>query len=82
MFPNLWIFDMYSVFMFIGILACFALLYLYMKKNNLKRNYILDSLILACISIALGILSITLINLIDIPFSFSEKIDNHLQSLI
>ena len=64
MFPNLWIFDMYSVFMFIGILACFALLYLYMKKNNLKRNYILDSLILACISIALGILSAALFQFI------------------
>ncbi len=64
MYPNLWIIDTYSVFLFLGVLFCLALLYAYQKKNNLKRNYTYDILILACISVIIGILSATLFQFI------------------
>ena len=64
MFPNLWIIDTYSIFLFLGVLFCLILLYKYQKHNNLKRNYTFDILILACISVIVGILSATLFQFI------------------
>ena len=57
MYPNLWIFDTYSIFLFLGVVAC---LFIYMKYANhmkLNKKYSYDILMLACISIILGILS-------------------------
>ena len=64
MYPNLWIIDTYSVFLFLGVLFCLILLYKYHRHNKLKRNYTYDILILACVSIIIGILSATLFQFI------------------
>ena len=55
MLPNIWIFDTYSLFIFLGVIACFILFWLYKKKYNLNEKYTFDIFILACISIVIGI---------------------------
>ena len=64
MYPNLWIIDTYSVFLFLGVLFCLVLLYKYHQHNKLKRNYTYDILILGCISVLIGILSASLFQFI------------------
>lgn len=56
MLPNIWIFDTYSIFLLIGVIACFYIFYLYGKKNNFSRKYIYDILLLACVAIMSGLL--------------------------
>lgn len=56
MFPNIWFFDTYSIFLLIGVISCFILFYLYGKKNNFSKKYIYDILLLACISIIFGLI--------------------------
>lgn len=55
MLPNIWIIDTYSLMIFIGVIICFFLYITYAKKNNIKRKFSYDILLLACISIMLGL---------------------------
>lgn len=60
MLPKIWIFDTYSILLFIGVILCLFLFYKYGKKNNLEEKYLLDIILQACISIIFGIISATL----------------------
>lgn len=55
MLPTLWIIDTYSLMIFIGVLLCFYLYLSYAKKNKINRKFSYDILLLACISIMLGL---------------------------
>lgn len=55
MFPNLWIFDTYSIMMLIGIIFSFIIFIRYSNKHNLDKKYIYDILIISCISIIIGL---------------------------
>ena len=56
MLPNIWIIDMYSLMLFLGVFCCFLLFWFYGKKHNIKTDFIYNIYILACISIVAGIL--------------------------
>jgi phosphatidylglycerol:prolipoprotein diacylglycerol transferase len=49
---------------FIGVIICFFLYMSYAKKNNIKRKYSYDILLLACVSIMLGLISAMLFQLL------------------
>lgn len=55
MLPKIWIFDTYSIMIFLGVIACFILFWQYKKKYNLNEKYTFDIFILACISIIVGL---------------------------
>ena len=55
MLPTIWIIDTYSLMIFIGVIVCFYLYLSYAKKYNLKRKFSYDILLLACISIMIGL---------------------------
>ena len=57
MLPSIWIIDTYSLMMFLGVIACFILFWMYRKKHNISEKYTFDIFILACIAIAIGIAS-------------------------
>lgn len=57
MLPSIWIFDTYSIMLFIGLALCLFVFYKYGIKKGLEKKYIYDVLIMSCIVIALGILS-------------------------
>ena len=57
MLPKLWIFNTYSLCLIAGIIACFGLFLLYMKKYGAKKSYIYDVLVLASVAILFGLLS-------------------------
>ena len=60
MLPKLWIFNTYSLCLIAGIIACFGLFLLYMRKYGAKKSYIYDVLVLASVAILFGLLSATL----------------------
>ena len=64
MLPKIWIIDTYSLMIFIGVLVCFILFWCYRKKYNLSKAFTYDIFILACISIAIGIVSAVLFQLL------------------
>ena len=64
MLPQIWIFDTYSIMILIGAISCFILYVLYAKKNKISRNYYYDILLLACISIIIGLVSASLFQLL------------------
>lgn len=74
MYPSIWIFDTYSIFLFLGVLSCMLLLVKYFKKNKLDRKYMYDILLLTCGSVIIGILSAALFQFIF--DSFKENSTN------
>ena len=64
MLPNIGFIDTYSVMIFIGVLACFILYWLFKKKHNLDKTYTIDILLLACVAIVGGILSAILFQIL------------------
>ena len=64
MLPNIWIIDTYSLMMFLGVIACFVLFWLFRKKYNISKSFTYDIFILACISIAIGIIFAVLFQLL------------------
>lgn len=69
MFPNLWIFDTYSICLVVGVFVAILVLYQYLKKYTGNMQYAYSVLILATLTILFGILSATLFqyifNLLD-----------------
>ena len=55
MLPKLWIIDTYSLMIFLGVIACFILFWLYRKKHNISEKFTYDIFLLACVSIIFGI---------------------------
>lgn len=55
MLPKIWIFDTYSIMIFIGVLVCFFVFMKYTKKHKISQKFAYDILILSCISIGIGI---------------------------
>lgn len=64
MFPKLWIIDTYSLMIFLGVIACFILFWLYRKKHNISEKFSYDIYLLACISIIFGIVFAVLFQLL------------------
>ena len=64
MLPMIWIFDSYSIMMLLGVIVCFLLFVLYAKKQKYDKNFSIDILICACVSIIIGILSAALAQII------------------
>ena len=64
MLPNIWIIDTYSLMISLGVIACFILFWLFRKKYNINKTFTYDIFILACISIAIGIVSAVLFQLL------------------
>ena len=64
MLPYIWIIDTYSLMIFLGVLACFILFWLYRKKYNISKAFTYDIFILACIAIAIGIIFAVLFQLL------------------
>lgn len=64
MLPNIWIIDTYSLMMFLGVIACFVLFWLFRKKYNISKSFTYDIFILGCISIAIGIIFAVLFQLL------------------
>lgn len=64
MFPNIWFIDTYSLLIFIGIIACFILFWLFRKKYNIDKTYTFDIFLLACCAIGVGILSAILFQIL------------------
>lgn len=64
MLPEIWIFDTYSVMILIGVIACFILLNVYGKKRRLNEKYIYDIMICGCVSIAIGLGSAALFQIV------------------
>lgn len=54
MLPNLWIFDTYSLLIFIGVISCLYVFYINGKKNKLEKGYLYDIMINAILSIIIG----------------------------
>lgn len=53
--PKIWIIDTYSLMIFIGVIACFVLFWLYRKKHNISEKLTYDIFLLACVSIGIGL---------------------------
>lgn len=64
MLDKIWIFDTYSLMLIIGTIIAFVLFGLYAKKNKLNDQYTVDILILACISIIVGLVSAVLFQML------------------
>ena len=64
MYPYIWIIDTYSLMIFLGVIACFVLFWLFRKKYNISKSFTYDIFILACISIAIGIIFAVLFQLL------------------
>lgn len=64
MLPQIWIIDTYAMLIFLGVIACFILYWLYKKKYNINDKFTFDIFILACISIGIGIVFAILFQLI------------------
>lgn len=55
MLPKIWIIDSYSLMIFIGVIACFILFWLFGKKHNISEKFTYDIFLLACVAIGLGL---------------------------
>lgn len=55
MFPELWIFDTYSIMLFIGAFSAIVLFYFYSVNRKFEKNFRLDIEILAVVSIIVGL---------------------------
>lgn len=64
MLPTIWIFDMYSVMMFIGVLACLFIFDKFCKKAKEDAQFIYTIEIVAVISILFGLVSATLFQML------------------
>ena len=64
MLPYIWIIDTYSLMIFLGVIACFIIFWIYGKKYNISKAFTYDIFILACIAIAIGIVSAVLFQLL------------------
>lgn len=64
MLPKIWIIDTYSVMILIGVIVCFYFYLSYAKKNNINKKFSYDILLLACVSIMLGLISAMLFQFI------------------
>lgn len=60
MLPEIWIFDTYSLMLFIGVIACLFVFNKFSKKNKEDDKFIYSIEIIALISIICGLLSATL----------------------
>lgn len=56
MLPNIGFIDTYSVLIFIGVIVCFMLFWLFRKKHNISEKFTYDIFLLACVAIGVGIL--------------------------
>ena len=57
MLPQIWFVDTYSLLIFLGVIACFILFWLFRKKHNISEKFTYDIFLLACVAIGVGILS-------------------------
>lgn len=57
MLPNIGFIDTYSLLIFLGVIMCFVLFWLFRKKHNISEKFTYDIFLLACVAIAVGILS-------------------------
>ncbi len=64
MLPQIWIIDTYSLMIFLGVIACFVLFWLFRKKHNISEKFTYDIFLLACAAITVGILSAVLFQLL------------------
>ena len=64
MLPKIWIFDTYSIMLFIGVLLCLLLYRHYAKSNNINSKYTYDILLLGCISVFTGLIFASLFQLL------------------
>lgn len=64
MLPEIWIFDTYSLMMLLGVIVCFILLNIYGKKRKLEEKYVYDIMLCGCVSIAIGLGSAALFQII------------------
>ena len=64
MLPNIWLIDSYSLMIFIGVIACFILFWIFRKKHKISEKFTLDIFILATIAIAIGIVFAVLFQLL------------------
>lgn len=64
MLPNIWIFDTYSIMLLIGVILCLFVYYKYSKKKGLKEDYIYTILLVACVSIIIGLVSASLFQIL------------------
>lgn len=60
MLPTIWIFDTYSIMLFIGVIACLFVFNKFCKKNKEDEKFVSTIEIVALISIICGLLSATL----------------------
>ena len=64
MLPQIWIIDSYSLMIFLGVIACFILFWLFRKKHNIGEKFTYDIFLLACVAIGMGILFAVLFQLL------------------
>ena len=64
MLPNIWIIDTYSLMIFLGVIACFILFWLFRKKHKISEKFTYDIFLLACVAIGFGILFAVLFQLL------------------
>lgn len=57
MLPRIWIFDTYSIMLFIGVAVCLYVFYYYHKVNNSNKKYIYDLLLAGIAAIIVGLIS-------------------------
>lgn len=74
MFPNLWIFDSYTLLIFIGVICCLLIYYIFALKHNIKGKYLYDILINATLSVIVGFVFAVLFQ--SIFDAFKENSEN------
>lgn len=75
MLPNIWIIDMYSLMILLGVLVGFFVLYKLLIKRGVNKGYVYSLLILCCFTVIVGfgfaILAQLIIDLFDNDLSLS-----------
>lgn len=79
MLPNIWIFDTYSIMLFLGVIACLFIFDKFCKKAKEDSQFIYTIEIIACISIIIGLASATLFQMLF--DSLKENSENPLFSM-
>lgn len=64
MLPNIWIIDMYSLLLFLGVVACLFLLSIFAKKAQWSKSYTYTIEMVACASVIVGIGTATLFQML------------------
>lgn len=64
MLPSIWIFDTYSIMLLIGVASCLFVYYKYSKKKGLKEDYIYSILLVATVSVIIGLVFASLFQIL------------------